>query len=142
MLRTFSGRQPHPAAAEAPQPGSDDPAAAAAPQPLPERTGTPSQDADAAPDAAARVDLPAGEEPPPAGSVAAGEAEWEAQLAALEAAKAACADVVARIEAIESTIQVMQNPPPPRHDLLNMYSGEIGICVLVFYFLFLYQHAL
>ena len=25
-----------------------------------------------------------------------------------------CADVVARIEAIESTIQVMQNPPPPR----------------------------
>ncbi len=53
-----------------------------------------------------------------------------------------CADVVARIEAIESTIQVMQNPPPPRHDLLNMYSGEIGICVLVFYFLFLYQHAL
>ena len=53
-----------------------------------------------------------------------------------------CADVVARIEAIESTIQVMQNPPPPRHDLLNMYSGEIGMCVLVFYFLFLYQHAL
>ena len=26
-----------------------------------------------------------------------------------------CADIVARIEAIESTIQVMQNPPPPRH---------------------------
>ena len=42
-----------------------------------------------------------------------------------------CADVVARIEAIESTIQVM-----------HMYSDEIGICVLVFYFLFLYQHAL
>ena len=46
------------------------------------------------------------------------------------------------IEAIEPTIQVMQNPPPPRHDLLNMYSGEIGICVLLFYFVFLYQHAL
>ena len=46
------------------------------------------------------------------------------------------------IEANESTTQVMQNPPPPRHDLLNMYSGEIGMCVLVFYFLFLYQHAL
>ena len=90
MLRTFSGRQPHPAAAaEAPQPGSDPSADAAVAPPLPERTGTPSQDADAAPDAAARVDLPAGEEPPPAGSVAAGEAEWEAQLAALEAAKAA-----------------------------------------------------
>ena len=43
-----------------------------------------------------------------------------------------CADVVARIEAIESTIQVMQNPPPPRHDFLNMYSGEIGICVFYF----------
>ena len=70
--------------------------------PLPERSPTPSQDANAAPDAAA----PSGEatraaddrgcgagspstEPPPAGSVAAGEAEWEAQLAALEAAKAA-----------------------------------------------------
>ena len=90
MLRTFSGRQPHPAAAaEAPQPGSDPSADAAVAPPLPERTGTPSQDADAAPDAAARVDLPAGEEPPPAGSVAAGEAAWEAQLAALEAAKAA-----------------------------------------------------
>jgi len=25
-----------------------------------------------------------------------------------------CADVVARIEAIESTIQIMQNPPSPR----------------------------
>ena len=46
------------------------------------------------------------------------------------------------IEANESTIQVMQNPPPPRHDLLNMYSGEIGICVLLFYFVALYQHAL
>ena len=46
------------------------------------------------------------------------------------------------IEAIESTIQVMQNPPPPRRDLLNMYSGEIGMCVLLFYFIFLYQHAL
>ena len=46
------------------------------------------------------------------------------------------------IEANESTTQVMQNPPPPRHDLLNMYSGEIGICVLLFYFVFLYQHAL
>ena len=84
MLRTFSGRQPHPAAAEAPQPGSDPSADAAVAPPLPERTGTPSQDADAAPDAAARVDLPAGEEPPPAGSVAAGEAAWEAQLAALD----------------------------------------------------------
>ena len=90
MLRTFSGRQPHPAAAaEAPQPGSDPSADAAVAPPLPERTGTPSQDADAAPDAAARGDLPAGEEPPPAGSVAAGEAAWEAQLAVLEAAKAA-----------------------------------------------------
>ncbi len=90
MLRTFSGRQPHPAAAaEAPQPGSDPSADAAVAPPLPERTGTPSQDADAALDAAVRVDLPAGEEPPPAGSVAAGEAAWEAQLAALEAAKAA-----------------------------------------------------
>ena len=78
MLRTFSGRQPHPAAAEAPQPGSDPAAAAAvAPPPLPERPGTPSQDAGS----------PSG--PPPAGSVAAGEAAWEAQLAALEAAKAA-----------------------------------------------------
>ena len=77
MLRTFSGRQPHPAAAEAPQPGSD-PAAvgAVAPPPLPERPGTPSQDAGS----------PSG--PPPAGSVAAGEAAWEAQLAALEASKA------------------------------------------------------
>ena len=53
-----------------------------------------------------------------------------------------CADVVARIEAIESTSQVMQNPPPPRHDLLNTYSGEIGICVLLFYFFALYQHSL
>ena len=78
MLRTFSGRQPHPAAAEAPQPGSDPAAAGAvAPPPLPERPGTPSQDAGS----------PSG--PPPAGSVAAGEAAWEAQLAALEAAKAA-----------------------------------------------------
>ena len=77
MLRTFSGRQPHPAAAEAPQPGSDPAAAAAvAPPPLPERPGTPSQDAGS----------PSG--PPPAGSVAAGEAAWEAQLAALEASKA------------------------------------------------------
>ena len=89
MLRTFSGRQPHPAAAGAPQPSDPAAAAAVAPPLLPERTATPSQDAGAAPDAAARVDLPAGEEPPPAGSVAAGEAEWEAQLAALEAAKAA-----------------------------------------------------
>ena len=89
MLRTFSGRQPHPAAAEAPQPGSPAAAAAVAPPALPERPGTPSQDEDAAPDGAARVGSPAGEEPPPAGSVAAGEAEWEAQLAALEAAKAA-----------------------------------------------------
>ena len=46
------------------------------------------------------------------------------------------------IEANESTTQVMQNPPPPRHDLLNMYSGEIGICVLLFYFFALYQHSL
>ena len=77
MLRTFSGRQPHPAAAEAPQPGSDPAAAGAvAPPPLPERPGTPSQDAGS----------PSG--PPPAGSVAAGEAAWEAQLAALEASKA------------------------------------------------------
>ena len=53
-----------------------------------------------------------------------------------------CADVVARIEAIESTMEVRQNPPPPRHDLLNMYSGEIGICVLLFYLVFLYQHSL
>ena len=53
-----------------------------------------------------------------------------------------CADVVARIEAIESTIQVTQNPPPPRRDLLNTYSGEIGICVLLFYLVFLYQHSL
>ena len=107
MLRTFSGRQPHPAAAEAPQPAESDPATdAVAPPPLPERTGTPSQDADAAPDAATRVGLPEGAaaapaaddrggsagssaEKPPAGSIAAGEAEWEAQLAALEAAKAA-----------------------------------------------------
>ena len=66
----------------------------------------PSQDADAAPDGAARVGSPEGAaaapaaddrgrragpsaEGPPAGSIAAGEAEWEAQLAALEAAKAA-----------------------------------------------------
>ena len=42
-----------------------------------------------------------------------------------------CADVVARIEAIESTIRVM-----------HMYSDEIGICVLLFYFVFLYQHSL
>ena len=42
-----------------------------------------------------------------------------------------CADVVARIEAIKSTIQVM-----------HMYSDEIGICVLVFYFFALYQHSL
>ena len=53
-----------------------------------------------------------------------------------------CADVVARIEAIESTMQVTQNPPPPRRGLLNMYSGEIGICVLLFYLVFLYQHSL
>ena len=53
-----------------------------------------------------------------------------------------CADVVARIEAIESTMEVRQNPPPPRHDFLNMYSGEIGICVLLFYLVFLYQHSL
>ncbi len=48
-----------------------------------------------------------------------------------------CADVVARIEAIESTIQV--NPPPPRHDLLKMYLGEIGMCIyfsIVFWILF------
>ena len=106
MLRTFSGRQPHPAAAaEAPQAGSETAAAAAVAPPLPERSPTPSQDANAAPDAAARVASPEGAaaaaddrgcgagspstEPPPAGSVAAGEAEWEAQLAALEAAKAA-----------------------------------------------------
>ena len=89
MLRTFSGRQPHPVAAEAAQPGSEQPAAAAVAPSLPQRNAAPSQDADAAPDAAARVDLPAGEEPPPAGSVAAGEAAWEAQLAALEASKAA-----------------------------------------------------
>ena len=79
MLRTFSGRQPHPAAAEAPQPGSDPAVAdAVAPPPLPERSGTPSQDAGSP-----------STEPPPAGSVAAGEAAWEAQLAALEASKAA-----------------------------------------------------
>jgi len=107
MLRTFSGRQPHPAAAaEAPQAGSETAAAAAVAPPLPERTETPSQDAVAAPDAAARVGSPEGAataraaddrgdgadssaEEPPAGSIAAGEAEWEAQLAALEAAKAA-----------------------------------------------------
>ena len=106
MLRTFSGRQPHPAAAEAPQPGSDPAAAAAvAPPPLPERNLPPSQDADAAPDGAARVGSPdaaaapaaddrgggagSSAEKPPAGSIAAGEAEWEAQLAALESAKAA-----------------------------------------------------
>ena len=107
MLRTFSGRQPHPAAAEAPQPGSDPAAAASAVEPpLPERLMPSSQDADAAPDAAARVGLPEGAaaaraaddrgsgagpsaEEPPAGSVAAGEAAWEAQLAALEASKAA-----------------------------------------------------
>ena len=53
-----------------------------------------------------------------------------------------CADVVARIEAIESTMEVRQNPPPPRRDLLHMYSGEIGICVLLFYLVFLYQHSL
>ena len=88
MLRTFSGRQPHPRR-QAPQPGSDDPAAAAAPRPLPERTGTPSQDAGVAPDAAARVDLPAGEEPPPGPAPSRRAGEWEAQLAALEAAKAA-----------------------------------------------------
>ena len=107
MLRTFSGRQPHPAAAEAPQPGSDPAAAGAvAPPPLPEGPGTPSQDAVAAPDAAARDGLPEGAaaalaaddhgdgagpsaEGPPAGSIAAGESAWEAQLAALEASKAA-----------------------------------------------------
>ena len=106
MLRTFSGRQPHPAAAEAPQPGSDPAAAGAvAPPPLPERNLPPSQDADAAPDGAARVGSPdaaaapaaddrgggagSSAEKPPAGSIAAGEAEWEAQLAALESAKAA-----------------------------------------------------
>ena len=86
MLRTFSGRQPHPAAAEAAQPGSEQPAAAAVAPSLPQRNAAPSQDADAAPDAATGRSE---EEPPPAGSVAAGEAEWEAQLAALEAAKAA-----------------------------------------------------
>ena len=107
MLRTFSGRQPHPAAAEAPQPGSDPAAAGAvAPPPLPERNLPPSQDADAAPDGAARVGSPEGAavapaaedrgdgagpsaEGPLAGSIAAGEAAWETQLAALEAAKAA-----------------------------------------------------
>ena len=86
MLRTFSGRQPHPAAAEAAQPGSEQPAAAAVAPSLPQRNAAPSQDADAAPDAATGRSE---EEPPPAGSVAAGEAAWEAQLAALEAAKAA-----------------------------------------------------
>lgn len=86
MLRTFSGRQPHPAAAEAAQPGSEQPAAAAVAPSLPQRNAAPSQDADAAPDAATGRSE---EEPPPAGSVAAGEAEWEAQLAALEASKAA-----------------------------------------------------
>ena len=143
MLRTFSGRQPHPAAAaEAPQAGSDPAVAAAvAPPPLTERVSSPEGAAAAVDDRGCDAGSPS-TEPPPAGSVAAGEAAWEAQLAALEAAKAACADVVARIEAIESTIQVMQNPPPPRHDLLNMYSGEIGICVLLFYFVGLYQHSL
>ena len=86
MLRTFSGRQPHPVAAEAAQPGSEQPAAAAVAPSLPQRNAAPSQDADAAPDAATGRSE---EEPPPAGSVAAGEAAWEAQLAALEASKAA-----------------------------------------------------
>ena len=46
MLRTFSGRQPHPAAAEAPQPGSDPAAAGAvAPPPLPEFAAVPGRDA-------------------------------------------------------------------------------------------------
>ena len=108
MLRTFSGRQPHPAAAEAPQPGSDPAAAGAvAPPPLPERNLPPSQDADAAPDGAARVGSPAGEEPPPAGSVAAGEAAWEAQLAALEAAKAA--------KRASSAAPLVSGSPSPDH---------------------------
>ena len=90
MLRTFSGRQPHPAAAEAPQPGYDPAAAGAvAPPPLPERPGTPSQDAGSPSTESPPLPACALEEPPPAGSVAAGEAAWEAQLAALEAAKAA-----------------------------------------------------
>ena len=90
MLRTFSGRQPHPAAAEAPQPGSDPAVAdAVAPPPLPERSGTPSQDAGSPSTESPPLPACALEEPPPAGSVAAGEAAWEAQLAALEAAKAA-----------------------------------------------------
>ena len=89
MLRTFSGRQPHPAAAEAPQPGSDPAAAAAvAPPPLPERPGTPSQDAGSPSTESPPLPACALEEPPLAGSVAAGEAAWEAQLAALEASKA------------------------------------------------------
>ena len=90
MLRTFSGRQPHPAAAEAPQPGSDPAAAdAVAPPPLPERPGTPSQDAGSPSTESPPLPACALEETPPAGSVAAGEAAWEAQLAALEASKAA-----------------------------------------------------
>ena len=90
MLRTFSGRQPHPAAAEAPQPGSDPAAAAAvAPPPLPERPGTPSQDAGSPSTESPPLPACALEETPPAGSVAAGEAAWEAQLAALKASKAA-----------------------------------------------------
>ena len=89
MLRTFSGRQPHPAAAEAPQAGSDPAAAAVAPPPLPERPGTPSQDDGSPSTESPPLPACALEEPPPAGSVAAGEAAWEAQLAALEAAKAA-----------------------------------------------------
>ena len=89
MLRTFSGRQPHPAAAEAPQPGSDPAVAdAVAPPPLPERSGTPSQDAGSPSTESPPLPACALEEPPPAGSVAAGEAAWEAQLAALEASKA------------------------------------------------------
>ena len=89
MLRTFSGRQPHPAAAEAPQPGSDPlTGAAVAPPSLPERVGSPEGAAAAVDDRGCDAGSPS-TEPPPAGSVAAGEAAWEAQLAALEASKAA-----------------------------------------------------
>ena len=139
MLRTFSGRQPHPAAAEAPQPGSDPAAAdAVAPPPLPERPGTPSQDAGSPSTESPPLPACALEETPPAGSVAAGEAAWEAQLAALEASKAAtrasfaappvdenasdsdaeddeltAAIAEARIAARRISLSVDEAPPPP-----------------------------
>ena len=136
MLRTFSGRQPHPAAAGAPKPGSVPAAdAAVAPPPLSERS--PEGAAAAADDRGCGAGSPS-TEPPPAGSVAAGEAAWEAQLAALEASKAAtrasfaappvdenasdsdaeddeltAAIAEARIAARRISLSVDEAPPPP-----------------------------